>query len=261
MTTPLQLPNPRDVPLARSPLTLVVCQVRHNRVPDVSSPEKGIEVQQGLGRRYPVIEQQMSMTGTLILAGNSAPQMSQEQLGGWQMKSEDGAWTVTTTPDAFSVETSTYAGWTDFRGRIQELIEAITGAYGPALEQRIGLRYVDEIVHPEVKSPDGWRGWIRDELLGPLAHGEIGAAVRGLEQRVEFDAGDGYRVMLRHGTMQNPGNPATYILDHDCYRQVGRPFDVNALIESADVLHRVALQIFDAAITPELYKHFGPGEA
>ncbi|MDP9402541.1 MAG: TIGR04255 family protein [Actinomycetota bacterium] len=254
---PLQLPDPRDVVLPRSPLSLVVCQVRHDRVLAVADPRRGLAVQESLGGRYPEIEERQVITASLAVVGGGAPQVTQDKSGsGWQMKSEDGTWTVTLQPEFFSLETSAYEGWQDFRQRLEALVRGVIAAYEPALEARIGLRYVDEITDPRVTSPRGWRGWIRDELLGPVVHPLFGDAIRGVQQHVEFDAEGGYRVVLRHGTSPIAGEDQwVYLLDHDCFRQAGRALTADTVMTTADHLHRAALQVFQAAITDKLYSY------
>jgi uncharacterized protein (TIGR04255 family) len=186
-----------------------------------------------------------------------SPQVGHDQAAsGWTMRSDEGTWTVTLDPEFFSLETSAYENWPGFRGRLSDLLGAVQATYAPGFEVRIGLRYVDEIVHPDVATPTGWKGWIRDELLGPLAHSDFGNAVRAIQQIVELDAGGSYRVILRHGTSPVGGDSRwLYLLDHDCFRQAGRPLQADAVLSSADDLHRLALQVFQASISPELYSY------
>jgi uncharacterized protein (TIGR04255 family) len=206
------------------------------------------------------MEQRHALETTFMVAGDKAPQFSQDQAAnGWQLRSVDGAWTVTLDAEFFSLETSAYTTWTDFRERLDHLVSAVIEAYGPALESRLGLRFVDEIIEPEVTEPGGWRGWIRDELLGPLVHADFAGSVRAVQQHVDFDAGDGYQVRLRHGTGPVVGERRwVYVIDHDCFRQAGRPFSHGGILAAAEDLHRIALQMFQAAITPELYAHLEP---
>jgi uncharacterized protein (TIGR04255 family) len=259
--TPLQLPEPADVPLVRSPLVLVVCQIRHDRRLAVAETRTGLAVQRMLGDKYPEIGQQHAASMEVVMGpGAGAPHVNHEAIpGGWRLQSDDGTWTVTLLPEAFSIETSSYSGWTDFRARLHDLVAAVVSTYAPELEQRIGLRYVDEIFHPEVSEPHGWKGWIDDDLLGPLAHPALAGSVRAAQQIVDFDAGGGHRVILRHGTSQVVNDQRwVYLLDHDCFRQAGREFNQDELMASADALHKVALQVFQAAVTPEMYAYLGP---
>lgn len=254
--TPLRLPEPRDEPLRRSPLSLVVCQVRHDPVLAMSDSRRALDIKAQLGERYPKIEARRMMLS--VVAGPGGAKVDQGQPTGWQMRSSDEAWTVTLQTDFFSLETSAYDGWHDFRQRLEELVKAVLSINQPVLEERLGLRMVDEVVDPPVTAPGGWRGWIRPELLGPLAGSDFGESVRTLQQVVELDAGGGYRVLFRHGTTPIPGDRDkrwVYLLDHDCFRQAGCELTQDGVLAAAEDLHRIALQVFQGAITPELYQH------
>jgi uncharacterized protein (TIGR04255 family) len=244
--------------MMRSPLSLVVCQVRHDRVLAVADPRRALEVQARLEGRYPQIDERRTLAFSVAgqMGGPQLAPVTQEGSSGWQFKSVDGAWTVTLDAEFFSLETSAYSSWGDFRARLASLSEAVLAVMEPALEIRLGLRYVDEIVHPEVSSPTGWRGWIRDELLGPLAYEPFGHAVQAVQQQIELDAGSGYRVTLRHGTTPIAREPGwVYLMDHDCFRQVGTPLSSEAVLLATDDLHRVALQVFQQSVTEELYRY------
>lgn len=254
--SPLSLAEPRDVPLGRSPLTLVVCQVRHERIVGMAEVGRALEVQSLLGSKYPKMEERSSLT----ISGPGGPQISQEA-GGWQMKSDDGSWAVTLDPHFYSLETSAYASWSDFRSRLAQLVSAVATVHGPKLEERLGLRMVDEINHPGVATPSGWRDLIRSELLGPLSDTDFGKSISAIQQLVEIDAGNGYQVLFRHGTAPSArGDGWLYLLDHDCYRQAGQVLTEEGTLSAADDLHKIALQIFEAAITEELYQYLEPQE-
>jgi len=252
--TPLQLPDPKEDRLESSPLSLVVCQVRHEPVPGVADARRILDIQEVLGDKYPKVEQRPGIVSVPLAIG--APPLPTEQPSGWQMKSEDDSWVITLDPQWFAIETSAYVSWVDFRSRMDQLVSAVVQVHDPNLEARVGLRMVDEIQHPEVKSAPDWRGWIRDELLGPIAHPAFGEAINAIQQMVDLDAGDGNRVTFRHGTVAlAPGKGWVYQLDHDCYRQTGRRLTHEDLMTGADELHRIALQVFQASITEALYSY------
>ncbi len=255
--TPLQLPDPKEHQLKASPLSLVVCQVRHEPVPGVADARRMLDIQGILGDHYPQIEQRQGMS---VSIGLGAPPVSQEQPAGWQMRSADGTWTVTLDFQSFAIETAAYVSWPDFRDRLAQLVDAVTRVHDPNLEARLGLRMVDDVVHPEVKVATDWRGWIRDELLGPVAYPAFGSSVGATQQMLDMDAGEGNRITLRHGTVAlAPGKGWVYQLDHDCYRQAGRPLVPDDVMSGADALHRIALQVFQASITEALFDYLEKG--
>ena len=101
--TPLQLPDPKEHQLKASPLSLVVCQGRHEPVPGVADARRMLDIQGILGDHYPQIEQRQGMS---VSIGPGAPPVSQEQPAGWQMRSADGTWTVTLDFQSFAIETA-----------------------------------------------------------------------------------------------------------------------------------------------------------
>ncbi len=234
-----------------------MCQVRHDRILAVADARRGLAVQERLNGLYMQMNQRHAVEATFMLAGEKGSQLSHDQAPtGWQLRSDDDAWTVTLDAEFFSLETSAYTTWPYFRERLDSLVSAVIDTYEPVLESRLGLRFVNEITDPEVTEPAGWHGWIRDELLGPLVHPDFAESVRGVQQHVDLDAGNGYQVRLRHGTGPVPGERRwVYLLDHDCFRQAARALSHNTILTTAEDLHRIVLQVFQAAITPELYAH------
>lgn len=253
----LELPDPDTSLLPRSPLRLVVCQVRHDRTFAAVDATRVVALHSELANRYPTItEAAMQTFGIVTGPGLGAQMTTPEPSKGWQFRSADESWTVTIQTEFFSLETSAYVDWSDYKQRLLEVMGAVRAHVGPVVEQRVGLRYVDEVRDPVVTDPVGWGGWIDESLLGPLTHASFGPALRSTQQLLELEAHDALRVILRHGTVRVPGDKQwLYLLDHDCFRQQGRRFDVDALASTLDDLHRLALQVFQAAITPKLYRY------
>ena len=184
----LELPVPDRSLLPRSPLRLVVCQVRHDRTFAAVDATRIMALHGELADRYPTITEAAQQTFG-ILAGPAGAQMTTpEPSKGWQFRSVDETWTVTVQPDFFSLETSGYLDWSDFRERLMGVVQAVGNHVRPVVEQRIGLRYVDEVRDPVVSDPVGWKGWIDESLLGPLTHPSFGPALRGTQQVLELEA-------------------------------------------------------------------------
>jgi uncharacterized protein (TIGR04255 family) len=251
----LDLPEPSTDKLDRSPLTLVVCQVRHEETVVASDPRRALQVHEVVRADYPILEEQKGQD-LMVVAG---PQGVQATPGapqkGWKMRTDDQAWSVVVMPDFFALETTEYDDWDDFRRRLDALIDAVAAHIDPAFEQRIGLRFIDRIVHPDVKVPTDWSGLIAPSFLGPLTHDSFAGAVTATQQIFNLESGDGRAVVVRHGTVRDAdlGGRLAYVIDQDCYVQSGRTFDRRGVAEVAESLHTLALQIFQQAITPPLY--------
>lgn len=260
MPTPLSLADPRDETLERSPLRLVVCQVRHDRVAAVADASRALRVHEAIKSDFPKVDQTIEETFNLAAGPNALAANRAEPQLGWRFLSEDGDWTATLSHSHFAIETSAYGRWDGFKNRLTSLTRAVSDVLSPSVELRLGLRMVDHITHPDAISPEGFRGLIVEDLLGPLNPGVLSPSVRSTQALVELEGPEGTTVNLRHGYTIVDGS-AGYLLDHDCFRQVGHTFDVDAILRTTDLLHRLAKQVFDAAITDDLYQYLRGGSA
>jgi uncharacterized protein (TIGR04255 family) len=252
--SPLALPDPSTTTLAHAPLQLVVCQVRHDRNLAVADGSRVLAIREQLGR-YPRMEEMAQQEIGLVIgpAGPSSLSGGSEQRG-WRLRSEDGAWTAALLPDFFALECTGYTSWTEFRERLDGLANAVLDHLQPAIELRLGLRYVDRIAVPVVERPQDWSGYINEHLLGPLLDEQLGPALGSLQQLMQLQGPDGIQVLLRHGTqLDQPSGAWPYVLDTDCFRGDGRRLEADSLLQGADELHKLALQVFQASITQRLH--------
>lgn len=253
----VNLPPPRDATLARSPLELVVCQVRHERKLAVTEPRLALAVQKALGSEFEQL-QELQQTELTVEGGPSGVAAhSLEGTRGWRIASADGQWSVVLTPEYFAIESSRYTRWQEFQSRLVLLVESVFSELQPTLELRVGLRFVDIIRVNEAREPADFSGLIHKNLLGVILHPILGKAVRAHQSAVElhFDEGS---VLLRHGVTVDDGGKIAYVLDHDCYRLGTREFSPTATLECVEDLHTLCKQVFEASITDDLYEQFGP---
>lgn len=256
----LVLAEPDRTRLARSPLQLVVCQLRFEDIPSVADPRVGLAIHELLGGRtgpYPLFEQLKGEQLEVQIGVGGPITMQQSPLSGWRLFSEDRRWIVSLLPGSVALETTAYTTWEEFDPRLQAVFTAAAEELKPVLEQRLGLRYVDVLTEPEVSSPIGWRGWIVDDLLGPVLHERLGPFVRSTQQQLEIDAGDGIRCTLRHGALPDRARSdrTIYLLDWDVYRDHAQPFDLADLNVAASSFNLLALKLFQQAITPEMLSY------
>jgi uncharacterized protein (TIGR04255 family) len=252
--SPLALPDPSTVTLARSPLQLVVCQVRHDRNLAVADGNRVLAIREQLDS-YPLMEEIAQQEVGIVLGPTGPASLSRgSDQRGWRLRSEDGAWTAALLPDFFALECTGYTSWTEFRGRMRALAEAVLTHLRPAVELRLGLRYVDRIEVPIVERLQDWSGYINEHLLGTVLDDQLGPALGSIEQAMQLQGPDGIQVLLRHGTQLDQKSGAwPYLLDTDCFRGDGRRLEADSLVNGADELHKLALQVFQASITPQLH--------
>ncbi|MHB1536212.1 MAG: TIGR04255 family protein [Acidimicrobiales bacterium] len=254
----LDLPAPDTRRLERSPLELVVCQIRHERSSAATADAtRAFAVRDGLEAEYP-IDDEVTGLALNVVGGPSRVSTATDQQQGWNFKSADGAWIVVLMPDFFALESRAYTDWDDFSTRLGELVRQVEGVLAPGVERRVGLRFIDRITDPKITSPTGWEGWINERLLGPILHDNFGPAIKSLQQVLQLDGGDGMEVLLRHGCLVDdpPVNQVWhYLLDYDCSRSRGRAFSADDIRDTTECLHDLALSVFQASIEPKLYDH------
>jgi len=250
------LPEPSRERLLQSPLELVVCQVRHDRDSSAADPKKALKIRDALDGAYPVMDELAGME--LTVTGNEKGLQSvqeESRRGGWKFQSPDGEWSVLVTPDSYALETNRYLDWDDFSERLGQLTRAVADQFDIAIEKRLGLRYIDRLSAPQVSSPRDWEPWIHPAMLGPILHPGFGSAVDTTLGMVKFDAGGGNQVVLRHGSLETPEGTSSYLLDHDCFREQATDFAAERIMEGAETLHTIALQVFQAAVSKEMFAY------
>jgi uncharacterized protein (TIGR04255 family) len=237
----LKLPEVEDKPLNNAPLTLVVAQVRHERLLEAGD-----------------LSEHRQQVMTLVAGPGAGAAESSEGPSGWQLVTPDATCTTVIQQEYFSIETSAYTKWSDFRTQLEALAGAIVAELNPKIEQRIGLRYIDSIAHPSVRTAADWAGLIDPALLGAVGNGPLAKSVRAAQQILELEGSGGIRVNLRHGSqVAASGGKPVYLLDLDCYLQAGRRFNAEVLLNTYDELHTLALKLFHSCLTPDLLKELG----
>lgn len=249
----VELPEPSTETLGSSPLELVVFQGRHEARPLVSEPSTALRVQNDIRHDYPTLEQG-SAAEMVVEAGPSGFHTSGSEVRpGWRLRSKDQKWTVVLMPDFFALESTGYTTWTEFNTRLGDLTEVVHSVYQPALIQRIGLRYIDRMVYPEASKPSHWASLLDPSLLGLAAKPDLMESVVGAQTFSHLDLGDA-QVVLRSSCTPDATAPSGYatVLDTDCFDGRARAFELPDIDQTAQRLHRRALQVFQAVVQPKL---------
>ena len=256
----LQLAPPDERQLPKSPLTLVVCQVRFEQLPGIRDARTALALHEALGGRqgkYGKMEQIQSSSFAASMAPNVPAAVSKVgDQQGWRFRSQDDSWLVTVFPDQASLETTTaYTNWQgDFRLRVEELFRALEATLSPATRQRLGLRYIDQICDPAVQAPQEWQPYLAQEILGPVLHPTLGAGIVATHQQMDIDVGNDLHCTLSHGFFRDAakGNALTYILDTDVFRADVAAYSAESLVNEVEEFHQLVLQVFQACVTPAL---------
>jgi uncharacterized protein (TIGR04255 family) len=243
--------------LARSPITNAICQVRFDATPRAGGAQVIQALRERLGGEttYPELEQ-ISEGAINIAVGAGAGRMPQPvSASGWRIAAADGSKAIALLPTSVAFESFTYEGWEEsFAPQLDDLLDAIASIVQPVFEQRLGLRYINQLTFPEVQSPGGWRGHVEDLFLGIGSDDELGPLSVYSRQQFVLEPEEGVRLTVNHGYAPDDArdDALTYVLDLDVAREGMRPFDPRAIRTTADAFNTYALRVFQRATTPQL---------
>lgn len=245
--------------LAHSPLTSVICQVRFNPTPAAGDARKVQELRKKLGGEaaFPGLEPITEASINISIAPNAPPVSQQQNSTGWRMSSQDGKRVVVLLPSAVALEVFSYPGWDAYGQELETLLSAVAESVEPVFEQRLGLRYINQLTTPDVRAPEGWREFIDPAFLGFGTHEEIASMVTFSRQQVVLQLDEDARCTIHQGYApdEERDNALTYILDFDIAREGTRPFDSSGIREAADRFNAYALRLFQLSTTSELRSH------
>lgn len=258
----IKLPAANDALLPRAPLELVICQVRVSAMPNVNDPGLALRIHQATGGESgPFPRMEPVRMGQLPLMPSLPGNLLQPGLG-WQLKTEKNDWIVSIMNDHLAIQTTAYQGWSNFRERFSLALSAVADVMSPVLETRLGLRYIDRIVHPEVERPEQWSGLISDFMLGPVDYESFRGHVKSAQQQLELEVDEGVNAIVRHGPFADQARQGktSYMLDFDVSRERTRAFFPDDVLSAADRFNDLCLRLFQIAITPRLFKSFAEEE-
>lgn len=244
--------------LARPPLTSVICQTRYDTTPAAADARKLQQLRAAIGgdEAFPSVEEINQTDLSIAIGPGMAPATKQTTGRGWRLRSADGTRVVALLPAWVTLEMFVYPGWDEgFFPVFQKVIQAVNDIIEPTFEQRLGLRYVNQITTPEdVRSAEGWGGFIDADFLSVAAHPEIGPHVHLSRQQTVLELGGGVGCNLNHGfgPDDDRAGALTYVLDLDVYREGMRDFDPQLICTTVTEFNLIALRLFQLATTPKL---------
>lgn len=252
--------------LRRSPLGLVVGQVRFASVLKISDRNFVAPFQDAIRKDYPSLGEEQEQGIVLSPAGmQNLPGRRQ-----WRFSSADSMWSILLADDALTLETRAYSDADDFVGRLETCLTALAEHIRPQLIERIGLRYINECRHAQGTSAVGWRGLITPQFLGPLESAITERyQVQRILQQIQIAQPNDEQVVVRHGYVPSgttiPPSEASpsetgpfYLLDFDHFAVRREDFDVGRVTDSLIRFHAVIWDLFRLAVTDALFDYFQP---
>lgn len=260
---PLNLPDPPDEKLLKSPIELVVWQLRFSELPEIEALEIGRSLHDALGGKqgdFPSMKKfQESGLNVQLVGPDSPPAFSPAQNVGWRFVSGDRQTTITLTPGSLALETKDYDRWGEgFAPKIKMALEALESVSAPNDETRLGLRYIDRIKDIKIEKPADWNGWLKPWALGAAFDADLAGGVAISETGTIFEVDEEISAKERIALATDEADGPFAVIDVDVSRaadEAERSFDVASILEVSERLHTVAKQLFLATIEPDLYKH------
>lgn len=239
----------------RNPLKVVVTQVRFPPVFVLDQPSGVAPFQEAIRDEYPLAEARGAHVTVAVGPGGVA--VPPTQPGPWRFLSDDSSWVAALAPDFISLETTGYYRFEEFRARVERLLNAAVAALRLTRRQRLGLRYVNEITHPDAIHLSDWRKFLREELLGIAGGEKFGERVAQAAQQIQLDLDEG-KVTIRHGYSREETRSSVYFLDLDAYDDSPGDFDVQEILEKLTLYNKWIWDIFRGSITDELVEYLQP---
>jgi uncharacterized protein (TIGR04255 family) len=247
-----------SIPLPRSPLSLVVAQVRFPLVASIADQAFIGPFQELIRSKYSDLRPQEERQ---VVIGPTGVQTQQTGVV-WRFSDEDSGWEVALAPEFIALATSTYTSRADFLGRLGQLLEAVHAWIAPRKVRRLGVRYIDRI---DGEHLDSIRSLVRPEVLGPMAIESSDPELRHSLTDSQYHFSDQSVLRARWGLLParstfdpaiDPIDHRSWVLDLDASHDE-RPFDPNAIQDQVQLFSDRIYRYFRWATTDDFLEAFG----
>lgn len=259
MVSPFSTRPVQSVPLVRTPLVVVLAQVRFPKTAPLGTEATITSLQQALRRDYPILRQQQSLG--IVLTPQGLVQTGPEQV--WQLQDKTSDWTISLTDTFVTLSTKRYESRKDLCERLSTVLAEVQQVADPVIYDRIGVRYVNRIEDDDFAQLGSL---VRLELLGGRAVPLDGATqlVRSMGEAQFANGADVLQVrhaVLPPGESHDPAIAAaarwSWVLDLDGYTDVPGDFSAGEITSRAERFAERAYTFFRWALTDRALSHFG----
>jgi len=222
----------------RSYVTQAICELRFPTMLELGGAFPPADFARALRKSYPTLDAGQEVKVNL---GERTSEVTNAHI----FRAAKNNWSATLKHSSVGIEGKAYAGYADFRSRINQLMEAALPVVDTDAWTRVGLRYVNTIHCEE----DPVRGWINPALVAPILEDGFRkiANYGGLMQLGSDERGTTLRHQLKFGELNEAGDISSvkYILDIDAY-VVAVP--IEDTLDTLDALHEQSFDLFDWCI-------------
>ena len=252
------------IQFAHNPLKIVVAQLRFETQFRLGQPDVLAAIQAELRDTYPAVNRlQEAQLSVQFGRPNAEPQVRQSvDAGPVRFAAEDGTWAATVAADMLSLETTDYREWEQFRDRFAGVLDAVQSAVTLGQARRLGLRFINELTHPDAKSIGDWRRFLDPEMLGTAASERFAGRTAQAREQLTLTSND--EVMtLRHSYTQNPDGTqpsSIYVLDTDVFSGKPFPTDRDAVLSKLERYHQDVWTLFRESLSDEMVAYLNGAE-
>lgn len=244
---------PRQPLLRRAPLTLTVCQLRFPLVLGFSD-ELVRPLQVRLADEFPDVETQDLQQ---VQFGPDGITVTGQHQRLYRFRTHEKDWVVSVGANSLALETTAYRGFHDFIGRWARVAQAAVEALDLRHQERLGLRYVNELQAPADATRDDLLGLVKAELVGPVGAHERAQQLLKAWQELRFVQDDGICTM-QHGYAKRAENGWTYVLDFDYYDEHGKAIELESQMRALAQFNHRTYELFQWAVNDQLFESFEP---
>lgn len=250
---PLRLEPQRRLVYEENPLKLVICQIRFPVLTRFEQPGFVSQFEQALQAVFPRVTQEQQV---VIAFGQGAAPSTPVTTPSWRFQNLEGTTSALLARDALTLETTSYIRFEEFEPAIRSTFAALPDL-GVTVRERLGLRYVNEIHHPEAVTPSAWRRLLNPEILGMVGGELLGDDVIHALQNIRVREEDAL-VVINHGFLGREaaanGDPF-YQLDIDFGDERATPFDVDATLNQVASFHDRIKSLFEMSLSDAMREH------
>lgn len=263
----MSLPRYEWVQFKKSPLRLVIGQIRFTIMPRFEQKGFIADFQEAIRADYPkasrenVVTYQISPTGVNSDASNTA----------WRFSSKDLHWAVVINESALTLETRSYRSMQDFADRFQHLLEIGQDTLEITDCLRLGLRYINEIRYPTTtETLKDWQELLNPKLVEFDAADLLSGQINHTLQEIQVSRPDGI-FAIRHGLLKGTAVPPLpkeelidgtfYLMDLDYYDNDEYDLDIPDTLKKMRNYNEIMSSFFRWTLSEKLYSYLEPNDA
>jgi uncharacterized protein (TIGR04255 family) len=250
---PLRLEPQRRRIYENNPLKLVICQVRFPVAIRFEQADFVASFQEAVRDRFPRVRQEQQVVLTVAAGTPSPPAFTPS----WRFQTNDGATSALLARDALTLETTGYSRFEEFLPLVELLIDALAGLE-IRFRERLGLRYVNEMRHPDADTASAWSNFINPAMLGTVGGELLGDDVIHALENIRLREEDAI-VVINHGFVGRDavpsGGDSFYQLDIDFGDERPVEFEREGTLAQVTSFHDRISNLFETSISNEMRDH------